>query len=67
MAIQFLRLPTVCSRTGLKRAQLYRLMGNGQFPRPIKLAERSAAWLESDVVAWQEERIAASRQGEAAQ
>jgi len=41
-------------------------MGNGQFPRPIKLAERSAAWLESDVVAWQEERIAASRQGEAA-
>ena len=66
MAHQFLRLPAVCLRTGLKRSQLYRLMAGGQFPKPIKLAERSAAWLDSDVDAWQKTRIAASRQGEVA-
>lgn len=66
MVYQFLRLPTVCLRTGLRRSQLYRLMSDEQFPRPIKLAERSVAWLESDVEAWQKARISASRRGEAA-
>lgn len=61
MAQKFLRLPAVCSRTGLKRSQLYRLMGSGLFPRPIKLSERSAAWLETEVERWKQERIAASR------
>lgn len=61
MAQEFLRLPAVCSSTGLRRSQLYRLMGLGLFPRPIKLSERSAAWLETEVERWQKERIAASR------
>ncbi len=36
-------------------------MEDGAFPKPIKLGERSVAWLEEDIDRWQQERIAASR------
>ena len=33
-----------------------------RFPRPIKvLGPRTVAWLQSDIAAWQQERIAASK------
>lgn len=66
MTTRFLRFPEVSRITGMKRALAYRLMTKGEFPKPIKISERSAAWLESDVEAWQKARIAASRQGQAA-
>lgn len=59
--MKFLRLDEVCARTGLPKSTLYRLMSEGEFPRPIRITERSAAWLEDEVAAWQEQRIAASR------
>ena len=56
-----LRLPEVMRLTGLSRATLYALAKQKRFPRPIKLSERSSAWVESEVSAWIAERIAASR------
>lgn len=61
MATKFLRLPAVCSATALPRSSIYKAMEDGEFPRPIKLGERSVAWLEEDIDRWQQERIAASR------
>jgi prophage regulatory protein len=48
--------------TSLSRTQIYRLMAAGQFPASISLGGRSrVAWVEAEVHAWVEGRIAASR------
>ena len=46
---------------GLKRSAIAELEKRGKFPSPIKLGERRRAWLKSEVVAWQQGRIAAAR------
>jgi Prophage CP4-57 regulatory protein (AlpA) len=33
-------------------------MAEGRFPRSIRTGKRSVAWLESEVLAWQQARIA---------
>lgn len=46
--------------TGLTDKWFYKLIKDGQFPKPIKLG-RSSRWLRSEVEDWLEERIADSR------
>jgi prophage regulatory protein len=58
-ALTLIRLPAVIARTGLSRSALYRLVSIGQFPRSIRLCERSSAWAEHEVTAWIADRIAA--------
>jgi prophage regulatory protein len=45
---------------GLRRTQLSELIKAGKFPKPISLSDggRAVAWLESDLIAWQNSRIA---------
>lgn len=58
--VNLLRRAEVKARIGItSNSQLYRLMGRGDFPRPVKLSERSVAWPEHEVQAWIEQRIAA--------
>ena len=57
---RLLRMVEVERQTGVSRAQLYRLMAAGDFPRPVSLYGRSKAWVESQVQAWIAARIAAS-------
>jgi prophage regulatory protein len=46
--------------TGYGREGIKRLLRHGLFPRPIPLGGgRAIGWLESDIVRWQQERIAA--------
>ncbi|MCP5451468.1 MAG: AlpA family transcriptional regulator [Gammaproteobacteria bacterium] len=66
MAIRFIRLPEVCRTVGLPKSTVYKLMTEGDFPRPVKLTSRVSAWLEEEIDGWKQERIAATRQGEAA-
>ena len=54
---RLLRLPDVLERTALSSSTLYRLVNAGRFPRPLKLTERSSAWVEAEVDAWIAERI----------
>ena len=42
---QVIRLPEVIAMVGLKRACLYALMKNGDFPLPIKLGTYANGWL----------------------
>lgn len=58
---RLIRLPEVMHLTGMSRASIYRLAGNGEFPSPIKLSERSSAWLHAEVVRWIVERVVATR------
>ena len=47
-----LRLPSVMSATGLGRSTIYRLMAEGQFPRPVQIASRAVAWRRLDIDHW---------------
>lgn len=57
--VRFLRRDEVERLTGLKRTALRDMCANNEFPRPVKLSDsgRAIGWLESDLVAWQQERI----------
>lgn len=59
---RIIRRPEVQSKTGLPCSSLYEKMAKGQFPKPIKLGERSVGWRESEIDAWIASREAASRQ-----
>jgi len=54
---QVIRLPEVIAMVGLKRACLYALMKNGDFPLPIKLGTYANGWLVAEVQNWINERI----------
>jgi predicted DNA-binding transcriptional regulator AlpA len=41
------------------KAHTYRLIAVGEFPPPVKLGKNTSAWLEEEIDAWQEARIAA--------
>ena len=57
--IKLIRLPDVEQLTGLKKSTLYALSAKGEFPKVIKLTERSSAWLMSEVEQWINTRISA--------
>ncbi|TAL73715.1 MAG: AlpA family transcriptional regulator [Rhodanobacter sp.] len=56
-----IRLPSVRLKTGMSRSTIYRLIGLGDFPAPIKLGPATSAWDAAQVDAWIASREAASR------
>ncbi|ELL1155125.1 TPA: AlpA family transcriptional regulator [Pseudomonas aeruginosa] len=57
--MKIIRLSGVIETTGLARSTIYRLIGEGEFPRPVPLVGRSVGWLESEIQQWIKGRIAA--------
>jgi prophage regulatory protein len=53
-----LRKRAVCERTGLPPASLHERIVAGRFPKPVLIGARAVAWVESEVQAWIEQRIA---------
>ena len=47
-----LKLPEVTRITGIGRSNLYEMVKEGRFPKPVKLSVRSVGWRQSDVNAW---------------
>lgn len=47
--IQILRLKTVCQKTGLSKASIYRLMKQGLFPQSRKIGLRATGWLADEI------------------
>lgn len=45
---------------GLKRTQIAEMVKAGEFPKPMMLSDtgRGKVWLESEVLAWQDARLA---------
>jgi prophage regulatory protein len=56
-----IRLPNVKARTGLSRSSIYAAVNRGEFPAPVSLGARAVGWLSSDIDAWIEAKISASR------
>lgn len=60
---KLLRLPNVQERTGCGRSKIYKMIGEGHFPKPVKI-DGCSVWPESEVAQWISARIA--ERGEAA-
>jgi prophage regulatory protein len=60
-ALAILRRKQVEARTGLKRSTIYAKIAANEFPAAVRLGARSVGWVESEILAWLESRIAASR------
>lgn len=58
LPFRILRRQATCDLIGIKAAGLYRLVQRGQFPKPIKISTKLSGWVEAEVVAWLESRIA---------
>lgn len=56
--MRILRLGAVIESTGLARSTIYKLVGSGEFPKPVPLVGRSVGWVESEVHEWIKARIA---------
>lgn len=56
-----LRLPEVQRRTGYKRAQIYRLMSQNQFPQNIRIGLRAVGWDSEAINQWVQERLESCR------
>ena len=53
----FLRVPQVLERVGISRAQLYKLVSLGEFPRQIRICQKISVWLSSDVDQWIDRQV----------
>lgn len=62
---QFVDMKFLTQFTGLTDKWFYKLIQDGEFPKPIKLG-RSSRWLRSEVEAWMQARIDESRGGNSA-
>lgn len=59
--LRILRRRQVEERVGLSCSTIYAAITAGTFPKPIRLGAQSVGWLESEIMAWLRERVAASR------
>lgn len=55
---RLIRLNQVESLTGLKKSHIYGLMREGGFPKRVVLSRRCVAFVESEVLAWLDARVA---------
>ena len=49
---ELIKLPAVKRITTFSSATIYRLIDKGEFPKQIKLAERSSAWSIEEIYNW---------------
>ena len=53
---ELIKLPAVKRITTFSSATIYRLINKGEFPKQIKLTERSSAWSIEEIYNWIEEK-----------
>jgi predicted DNA-binding transcriptional regulator AlpA len=56
--LTLIRLPEVCNRTQLSKATIYKMLGNGTFPKQVNLNERAVAFVATEIDGWIQSRIA---------
>jgi prophage regulatory protein len=59
---KIIRLPEVMSKTGRSRSSIYADIKDEVFPAPISIGLRAVGWVDSEINAWIEAKITASRQ-----
>jgi prophage regulatory protein len=51
----------VIRRIGIKHTRIRELEDQGKYPKRIKISDRANGWIESEIEAWIDQRVAASR------
>ena len=59
-----IKLPAVKRITTFSSATIYRLIDEGEFPKQIKISERSSAWLLEEIYNWIDQKKDARDGGE---
>ena len=54
---RFIRMPDLRQKVGLSRSQIYKLIQQEQFPRPVKLGEKVSVWVDSEVEEWMSKQV----------
>jgi len=54
----YLRREEVEAEIGLSRSTIYRMLDQGEFPRPDRIGRRAVAWRLSVIENWKRERAA---------
>ena len=53
---RIMRRPEVERITGLSRSTIYKMMAEGEFPKPTKLGRRAVGWPAGAVINWLDSR-----------
>lgn len=61
-AIRFIKRQEVEAITGISCTEIYRRIAIDSFPKQVTLGPKCVVWVESEVLAWCEARIAESRE-----
>ena len=56
--MEILRIKEVCRRLGISRTKLWEMTTNCEFPHPIQITKKRKGFIEAEVDAWIESRIA---------
>lgn len=59
--IEFIRLPKVLALVGLSQSTIYDMASSGRFPKQVKVGGRAVAWIKSEVLQWNMDRVAEAR------
>jgi prophage regulatory protein len=54
---RFIRMPDLRQKVGLSRSQIYKLIQQEQFPRPVKLGEKVSVWVDSEIEEWMSKQV----------
>ena len=58
---KFYRLPQLMAQLGVSRSSIWAWVKADTFPKPIKLGANTTVWRASDIEAWCQSKIAASK------
>ncbi len=58
IGIRLLPLAAVVKKSGISRSYIWKLIGEGVFPMPVRLGKRARAWRSDEIDAWIEARTA---------
>ena len=53
-----IRLPEVRQKVGMSKSQIYKLIAQDKFPKPLKVSHRISCWVAAEVDEWVQELIA---------
>ncbi|MGO4003704.1 helix-turn-helix transcriptional regulator [Pseudomonas fluorescens] len=59
--VEFIRLPEVKKLVGLGTTKIYTMAREGLFPKQVPLGGRAVAWIKSEVLQWNIDRVNAAR------
>ena len=58
LGLRLLPIAAVVEKAGISRPYIWKLIGQGAFPRPLHLGKRARGWRSDEIDAWIEARTA---------